>query len=87
MWTKRIFSSDIRIGKLDSDEAPYRIGATGQLTGVYNINKGYSVFKIVHILYQNEEYCIVEANTAYGISLYDNIILNGNSINEDELVY
>lgn len=84
---KEDFQFGDSIGKLDSDEAPYRIGATGQLTGVYNINKGYSVFKIVHILYQNEEYCIVEANTAYGISLYDNIILNGNSINEDELVY
>lgn len=75
------------IGKLNSDEEPYRIGATGQLTGVYNINKGYSIFKIVHILYQNEEYCIVKANTNYGVSLYDNIILNGNAINEDELVY
>lgn len=74
------------IGKLNSDDR-YRIGATGQLTGVYNINKGYSIFRLVKILYQNDEYCIVQTNTPYGISLYDRIILNADSVNENQLIY
>ncbi len=74
------------IGKLDSDDR-YRIGATGSLTGVYNINKGYSVFRLIKILYRNDEYCIIKTNTPYGISLYDRIILNADSVNENQLIY
>ncbi len=32
------------------------------LYGVYNINKGYAVFREVTIIDENEEYCIVESN-------------------------
>ena len=74
------------VGKLNSNDR-YRIGATGELTGVYNINQGYSIFRIIDILYQNDEYCIVDDNTAYGIALYDRIILNASQINEDQMIY
>ena len=74
------------IGKPDSSDT-YRIGATGNLTGVYNINQGYAIFRIVDILYQNDEYCIVEDDTAYGVALYDRIILNAAQVNEDQIIY
>ena len=53
---------------------------------VYNVNKGYAVFKQIDILYQSKEYTIVKTGTSYGISLYDHIALDGAKINEDDLL-
>ena len=65
----------------------YVIGThTGSLQGVYNINKGYAVFKQINILYQNQEYAIVETKTSYGIAQYDHIALDASSIKEHELI-
>ncbi len=70
----------------DSSEQ-YVIGTdTDSLPGVYNINKGYAVFKQINILYQNEEYAIVDTNTSYGIALYDHIALDGSAVEEDDFV-
>ena len=65
----------------------YVIGShTDSLQGVYNVNKGYAVFKQINILYQNSEYAIVETKTAYGIALYDHIALDASTIKEHELI-
>ena len=56
------------------------------LQGVYNVNKGYAVFKQIDILYQNEEYTIVKAGTDFGISIYDHIALEGDAVSEDDLI-
>ena len=69
----------------DSNET-YTVGETATLKGVYNINKGYAVFKQINILYQNEEYSIVETGTSYGIALYDHIALDGTKVNENDLI-
>ena len=75
-----------RIVKPDSQDR-YIIGHdTASLKGVYNINKGYAVFKQIEILFQNEEYSIVKTGTSYGIALYDHIALDGSKIKEDELI-
>lgn len=55
--------------------------------GVYNVNKGYAVFKLIDIVYENGNYCIVKAGTSYGIALYDHIALQGDSVEENKLVY
>lgn len=65
----------------------YTIGTEkDSLVGVYNINKGYAVFKQIKILYENEEYAIVATKTPYGIALYDHIALDANSIKENQLI-
>ncbi len=65
----------------------YRVDTkTDELQGVYNVNKGYAVFKQIDILNQNKEYSIVDKNTDYGISLYDRIVLDGSSIKENEMI-
>lgn len=51
------------------------------------MNKGYADFKQINILYQNEEYSIVKSNTQYGLSVYDYIVLDATTVNEDELIY
>ena len=53
---------------------------------VYNINKGYAVFKQINILTKNENYAIIETKTTYGISLYDHIALDGSKVKENQLV-
>lgn len=64
----------------------YQIGTDkASLIGVYNINKGYAVFKQINIIYENEEYAIVETKTTYGISLYDHIALNAQEVTENQL--
>ncbi|HAG68869.1 MAG TPA: hypothetical protein DCL38_02725 [Lachnospiraceae bacterium] len=65
----------------------YPISKQGTLIGVYNINKGYADFKQITILYQNEEYSIVKSNTEYGLSVYDHIVLKGDSVNENDFIY
>ena len=65
----------------------YRVDTkTDELQGVYNVNKGYAVFKQIEILNQNKEYAIVDKNTSYGIALYDRIVLDGSSIKENEMI-
>lgn len=72
--------------KADSSST-YTVGTdTATLQGVYNINKGYAVFKQIDILYQNNEYTIVKTGTAYGLALYDHIALDGTKISENELI-
>ena len=65
----------------------YSIGTnTGVLHGVYNVNKGYTIFKIIDIIYQNNDYTIVRVGTDYGLSLYDRIVLQGDKVVEDEIL-
>ena len=60
---------------------------TGQLNGVYCINRGYTVFRRIEIIDQNEEYCIVRTGTSYGLALYDKIVLDSSTVREDEILF
>lgn len=64
----------------------YTIGETAGLQGVFNVNKGYAVFKRIEILFQNEEYAIVRTGTQYGLSLYDHIALEGDKVEENTIL-
>jgi hypothetical protein len=70
----------------DSQER-YQVGTSRSLQGVYNINKGYTQFRQISILYQNEEYTLVEQGTSYGLTVYDHIVLNGDTVDEEEIIY
>ena len=74
------------IVKADTNER-YQIGATASLEGVYNINKGYAVFKQIDILSSNEEYYTVKKNMPYGLSVYDHIVLDASTVEEGQLIY
>ncbi|MCR4841778.1 MAG: hypothetical protein K5840_00775 [Eubacterium sp.] len=71
--------------KAESSET-LTLSETASLQGVYCINKGYAVFKQINILYSNSEYAIVEADMSYGLSQYDYIALDSDTISEGELV-
>lgn len=65
----------------------YPISKQANLIGVYNINKGYADFKQITILNENDEYAIVKSNTEYGLNAYDHIVLNGESVSENDFIY
>ncbi len=64
----------------------YQIGQTGTLEGVYNVNNGYAIFRIINKVYENKEYAIVEKGTAYGLSVYDHIVVNADTIHELQII-
>ena len=65
----------------------YTINETGTLEGVYCVNKGYAEFRKITIIDQNEEYCLVESNTNYGIAQFDYIVKNGSTVEESDVIY
>lgn len=64
----------------------FQIAKKGTLKGVYNVNKGYCIFKKVEILYENDEYCIVKTDTPNGLSNYDHILAESSSAMENEII-
>lgn len=74
---------------LDDSSKKIQIQQKNQETlhGVYNINKGYAVFREITVIDENEEYCIVESNNIYGLAAYDYIVLNADEVTEDQIVY
>lgn len=63
------------------------ISKSGKLTGVYNMNKGYTDFKQITKLYENEDYAIVSSNTKYGLTVYDRIVLDASSVDTGDFIF
>ena len=80
------FSAGDYIIKPDSGER-YQIGPSDTLQGVYNINKGYTIFKLIEILNFNDEYYTIRKGMNYGLSVYDHIVLDANTVYEGQLIY
>ncbi len=71
----------------DSQER-FQVGITASLQGVYNINKGYTVFRQIEVLAQSDEFYTIRKNMSYGLSVYDHIVLNASMIEaEGTLIY
>ena len=68
-------------------QATFTVSKSATLVGVYNMNKGYADFREIHILSENDEYAIVESNTRYGLNVFDNIVLNADTVDVDEFIY
>lgn len=69
------------------NEERYEVKEIGTLEGVYNVNKGYSVFRRIEKEYENSEYCIVKTDTKYGLSTYDHIVLNAKLVKNQKIIY
>jgi hypothetical protein len=73
--------------QLPEAASEYTISKTSKLLGVYNVNQGYAVFRRVEILYQDDEYCIINDNTTNGLSAYDQIALDGSNAIDQAIIY
>ena len=65
----------------------FTVGKQGTLVGVYNINKGYANFRQIEILYENDEYAIIRANSSAGLRAYDYIALDSSVVTDKDFVY
>ena len=50
------------------------------------MNKGYAVFRRIDTLQSNEEFCLVKKDTLYGLSEFDQIVLEGESVQEEDIL-
>ena len=82
---KDIASGD-KLIKPDSNEI-FEVSNKEKLLGVYNINKGFTVFKNIDILGSNKEFYIVDKVTKYGLKVYDHILLNPDGFKEGDFIY
>lgn len=83
---KDAFSAGTIIVKNDSTSR-FIIGPTEKLKGVYCVNTGYTVFELIEIVDENNEYYIVKKGTPYGVSIYDRIVLDASKYTENEMIY
>lgn len=83
--SKAYFDEGDVITKSDS-HSNYVIEKTQKFMGVYNINNGYTVFKIVQILDTIDEYYIVEKETD-GLKIYDRIVLDAGNVEENQIIF
>lgn len=81
-----ILQSGSNLLMADSQEK-YTVSRKGTLIGVYYMNKGYADFRQIQILYQNDEYSIVKSNTDYGLNVYDYVVLNSDSVHDEQFIY
>ena len=64
----------------------YSLSEIRKLDGVYNMNKGYAIFKNVDIIDRTNEYAIIKSKSINGVSLYDHIALDASRIEEGDLI-
>ena len=60
---------------------------TYPLQGVYCVTQGTALFKQIDVIVAGDDYSIIDPNTAYGISAYDRIVLDGTSVKENQIIY
>ena len=53
------------------------------MEGVYNMNKGYAVFRRIERITDVEDYVLVRADQAGGLSVYDHIVLDVSAVTKD----
>jgi hypothetical protein len=82
---KSVLSAGDVISNVDTQKT-YTISETDKLEGVYNVNKGYCVFRRIEKVYENQEYCIVKSNTTFGLSEYDHIVLEASMAVEQNII-
>ena len=84
-----VSQDDLSIGDIiqmpDSSEQ-YSLKDKASRKGVYNLDKGYAIFKQIEIVSENEEYSIVQTGTKYGVTLYDHIALDGSIVKEGDFL-
>lgn len=70
----------------DNSQDRYQIGTMASVSGVYNINRGYTAFRKIEVLNSNDEYYTVEKGTNYGLSVYDHIVLNAEAVTSNGMI-
>lgn len=70
----------------NTDGSNYIVSSIEPLYGVYCVNEGYCQFRLIDILYQNDEYAIIADNTAGGLASYDHIVVDPTNLSDDDFI-
>lgn len=84
-----ISSSELSVGDIIANlekTEQFALKETTSIQGVYMVNRGYAEFKQIEVEERNEDYCIISADKS-DVVLYDRVILNSNTIEENEIIY
>ncbi len=74
--------------KDSGSDKTFTVAQTGALDGIYTINQGYTRFCLVNILYTDGDYSIIEnVSGSSNIKLYDRIVLDGDQVENEQIVY
>lgn len=84
--SKKDFEPGATIVMPDSSKK-YTVGPVDKLKGVYCINTGYTSFKLIDVIDQNNEYYIVKKGISHGISTYDRILLDAYNYSDNQMIY
>lgn len=71
----------------DDTQETFPMTLEGTLTGVYNINKGFALFRRIEMLQDGKDFCVVEAGVPYSISEHDHIAKDSSTITESQTIY
>ncbi|MDE7299780.1 MAG: hypothetical protein K2N94_13310 [Lachnospiraceae bacterium] len=83
---KSDFSSGTMIYSASSGES-MPLAMIGTLTGAYNVNRGYAIFRRIELLEAGSDYIIIRKGTPSGLSVYDHIALNAENVQENSIIY
>lgn len=73
------------LAKPESDDR-YTVRLTSLLDGVYEINKGYTVFCPIEILDESDDYLLIRRNTTNGVAAYDTLLLDARGYTMGQLL-
>ncbi len=79
---KRVYIGDIK----NKTNKSFEISESQDLEGAFVINKGYADFRFVDEIYEEDGFLIVRDNTAYGLRIYDRIITDSTSADENTII-
>lgn len=77
---------DVLLQSMNSKDS-YLVQRKKKLKGVYCTNRGYADFKIVDVIVKQEDYSIVDDQTGGGLSLYDFIVEDSDTAEENQIIY
>jgi|GEM_PF-2607219 len=71
-----------------SNDLRYRLYNTKKVKGVYNIDRGYTVFKPIEIIYiPGDGYYIIDKDAPFTVKEYEHISIDASELNEGDFVY
>ncbi len=79
-------SEDVLVDTASNESLGLSQAQTAKVNGVYCVNQGIATFRYIDIVYQDNEYSIVNADVDYSIAWYDRIVLNHSMVKENQII-
>ena len=82
--TRDLDAGDILV--MPESNSRYQVGEKENLQGVYTVNNGFAAFRLIDIIGENNSFYIIAAKKSGGVRLYDQVVRNGSSVEEGDLL-